>query len=214
MRKFGLAALIAAMAAAGAANATMVTETYDVTFGDFQDLGLSPPIATISGSFTLTFDPAVSVSGLEITTNAFSASLFGPSFYYAVFPAAGADPLRLAIGDVQDSPGNAYYGQDNFGFGLVLPTPDTPALWLCNTYGSDCGAASGYVAGYTSSADSSALWVANSGSVAAVPEPAVWTMMLAGFAGIGLVGRRAAPVRIGRGDPGAGSGTARLRASI
>ena len=191
MRGFGLAALAVALCTGGAANSATVTETYDFTFGTFVDSGgsLQPPITTISGSFTLTFDPDVSVTGVGLTTNSFSADLFGPPFYYAVFPASGVDPLRLAIGDVQSSPGNAYYGADNFGMGLVLPTPETPELWPCNAYGSTCGPVAGYVAGYTSSAHPDDLWVATSGSVTAVPEPEAWRLMLVGFAGLGIAGR-------------------------
>lgn len=82
MRGLAMGAFIAALAASGTANAALVTETYDFTLGGFEDSGaaVAPPITTISGSFSLTFDPDVSVSGVALTTNSFSVGLFGPPF--------------------------------------------------------------------------------------------------------------------------------------
>src|SRR5665811_641506 len=122
MRGLAAGVLFSAFVGAAPANAAVVTETYDFTLGSFVDGygGLAPPIASLSGSFTVSFDPTVAVSGLELTTNAFSDSLFGPPFYYSVFPASGSTPLLMAIGDVQSSPGTVTSGFTNFGLGLIL----------------------------------------------------------------------------------------------
>ncbi len=195
MRGVAAVLLLSAVVAGAPAHAALVTETYDFTLGGFVDGGgppaLPPPITSISGSFTVTFDPAVAVSGLELTTNSFSDSLFGPPFYFAAFPASGSDPLLLAIGDVQSSPGVVYYGFTNFGLGLALTTPGTPTLWPCNLYGSTCGSVVlGYAAGYTLDGYPNDIWVATTGSVTAAPEPETWTLMALGLCALGRATRR------------------------
>jgi len=64
-----LSATLASLAMVGNSRAGTVTETYNFTLNDFVDIiGSSPsPITSISGSFTLTFDP--SVSYVDNTTN-------------------------------------------------------------------------------------------------------------------------------------------------
>jgi len=62
----GLAALtLAAVVVAGQAQAAPISETFAFSLGGFADEvgSVPPPITTITGHFTVTFDPAVSVTG-------------------------------------------------------------------------------------------------------------------------------------------------------
>jgi hypothetical protein len=163
MHKLALASVLTLMAVANA-RAADITETYNFTLGGFIDGGGSvpPPISTISGSFTLTFDPtAASTGGGAVTTNAFSAPVFGPPFYSAV----AVNPTVLEIGTLASSPGNVVYGSSDFALNLILANPNTPTFLLCGQYGSNCGNATGYASGYTLDGHPNDVWVPTTGAV-------------------------------------------------
>ena len=60
-KRFGAVAVAAMLACASAAHAGVVTETYAFTLTDMTDIfGSTPaPYDTVTGSFTVTFDPEV-----------------------------------------------------------------------------------------------------------------------------------------------------------
>ena len=72
--------------AAKPANAAMITETINFTATGFGTVAPLPPVSTVIGSFTITFDPAVTVvsHGATITINSVNVpqGAFAPFFQY------------------------------------------------------------------------------------------------------------------------------------
>ena len=71
--------------AAKPANAAMITETINFTATGFGTVAPLPPVSTVIGSFTITFDPTVTVShGTTITINSVNVpqGAFAPFFQY------------------------------------------------------------------------------------------------------------------------------------
>src|SRR5579859_3229024 len=189
-------ALVGVLFAALSAQAATVTKTYDFSLGDFIDVtggGHAPLLSTITGSFTLTFDPAVGVNNdtSDIVVNALSDTHLSTPIGFGFAPGA---PLFLTIG--------AIAGSDNFinqltnDFVLQLKfadanSLDAPQLSLCGD-GFSCGNAGPAVtaSGYTL-LDHNGVWLAQDGSVTVegggVPEPASWALMVLGFGGLGAM---------------------------
>ena len=191
----------------GVAKAATVSETYNFTLGGFEDTNLppgtsvTPPISSLSGSFTINFDPTALAtnitSGIALTSLSPSIAL-GSTFGYSVILTS---PTVLYVGGVAN---NADFldvsGAPNFKgvsndivLGIVFPTGNlnAPSLVQCTVSGVDCGTLTGtsaYVSGYILQGGDGFL--ATTASISAVPEPSTWAMMLLGFCGLGFLAYR------------------------
>jgi hypothetical protein len=204
MRTLLVASFATLAASFSSASAAIVTETYSFSLGGFVDEFGDPPVpspvATISGSFTLTFDPTLNHvdDTTDLVVHSFSgtgAPLDSPlGFTYSA--ASG----EFALGGLVPAPQEIDPGTNDFAIFLNLANLSKPQFLPCNTPGASCGAANGdpafIIAGFTrSGADfDKSLWIAATAEseIAAVPEPSTWAMMLAGFAGLGFMGYRRA----------------------
>ncbi len=188
------------------ARAGTVTETYDFTLGGFADAkgnAVTPPIMSLSGSFTITFDPTVAPVANQTTGIALNSLppviALGSTFGLSVIQTS---PLVLYVGGVAN---NAYYldvtgpnftgATNDIVLGLIFPTGNlnAPTPISCATPGVNCGGiftdnSSYYGAGYVLQGGDAFL--ASTFNVSAVPEPSTWAMMLLGFAGVGFVAYR------------------------
>lgn len=193
--------LIAAAVAAGAtfgvltaAQAATVTHTYDFTLSGFVDpyAAETPPIGSVTASFTLTFDPTVSYTDqtVGLTVNELNVPL-DSDVGFSTYPGASpSDPYFISIGGIEHGAGVVYGGTNDFVLQLEFANESSlgsPTLPLCSAPGYSCGPApsDSYASGYTEAGYPSSLFVATSASVAAVPEPATWAMMLFGFGALG-----------------------------
>ncbi|WP_293382562.1 PEPxxWA-CTERM sorting domain-containing protein [Phenylobacterium sp.] len=192
-------ASVAVMALASGAKAATVTETYDFTLSNFVDIinNAPAPIPTVTGSFTVTFDPLVSVSnqttGFTFNTSPGLAS--DSPIGFSVFAASSpTGDTTIAVGGTELG-ANELTGFTNDPIVFFdIPNASDPAkasLVVCSQPGFSCGNFSGnetvYASGYAL-ADSSSVFFATVESVspaAGVPEPAAWAMMLVGFGGLG-----------------------------
>lgn len=189
------AAVAALLAVSAPASAALVTETYDFSFSNFIDVGLAvpSPIAAISGSVTLTFDPTMDADNVTsgVVVNYLNgAPLASPVGYTYFAPTSPGGWAYLAIGGIAFDADFIAFGTNDFAVNYKFKDPAFPQLALCSD-GYACGTAppSTVASGYTLAAYPDDGWLVGTGSV---PEPTVWAMLLAGFglAGVTLRGRR------------------------
>jgi predicted small secreted protein len=176
-----------------------VTETYNFSLSNFVDIvnTNASPLTSITGSFAVTFDPAVQVTDQTtgITLNSLTGGVvLGDPIGFSTFPFA---LLQVFIGGTNTQTGNpaAFLNGNDFVLGLnfVGYALNSPTLDDCSDPFSKCGTAgnssSVYVAGY-SQEGSTSIFLAETGTVSAVPEPSTWAMMILGFAGVGFMAYR------------------------
>lgn len=192
-----LALMLGSTALPTAAEAAPVIKTYNFTLSDFVDVvgNTAAPITSLTGSFTINFDPALSYNSQTagITINSLSTNVFGSPISFSAGPGT---PYFMSIGGTATGAGLITSGLQDFVLQLRFPNAsslDSPELPVCGD-GFSCGSASGTVlaSGYTL-AGVSGGWLARTGSVVsvtAVPEPASWAMMIAGFGLAGAAMRR------------------------
>jgi hypothetical protein len=204
--KIALIALLSLFSTLSVARAGTVSETYDFALGGFADAkgnGVTPPITSLSGSFTITFDPTVAPVANQttgITLNSLTPVVaLGSTFGYTVIQPS---PLVLYVGgvannaDYLDITGANFTGATNdIVLGLVFLTGNlnAPTPINCAVPGVDCGGiftnnSSYYAAGYILQGGDAFL--AGTFSVSAVPEPSTWAMMMLGFCGLGFMAYR------------------------
>lgn len=189
---------------ASGAQAAIVTETYDFTLTDFVDIinNAVAPIPTVTGSFTVTFDPLVSVSN-QTTGFTFNTTPGLPSDSPIGFTVFGASSptgdATIAVGGTA-SGANEVVGDTNDPIVFFnIPDASDPAdasLVVCSQPGFSCGNFSGnetvYASGYAL-AGTSSVFFATTETVTPgvpVPEPSTWAMIILGFAGLGFMGYR------------------------
>lgn len=168
------------------AHAGLVTETYDFTLGDFRDIlaGVSPPIAAITGSVTVTFDPTITTH--NNTTAIVINSLSGPVVDSPVGFFAGqiGTSFFVTIGGTAAGVGTFIPGSNDFLVSLQFANAGdlgNPHLFV-NAFG--LGSA------YAVTTNPTSAFYATTGSVSAVPETSTWAMMVLGFTGVGFMAYR------------------------
>jgi hypothetical protein len=199
IKQMSLVAAATALAClASGAKAATVTETYDFTLSNFVDIinNAAAPIPTVTGSFTVTFDPLVSVSNQTtgFTFNTTPGLVSDSPIGFTVFAASSSTgDTEIAVGGTENGANEVGEGSNDPIVFFNIPNASDPAdasLVVCSQPGFTCGNftgnetvfASGYALGGTSS-----VFFATTEAVtsAGVPEPATWAMMLVGFGGLG-----------------------------
>jgi hypothetical protein len=187
-----LSALMAggAVVGAGAAKAALVHDLVTFSASSFEtDVGSDPaPVNPVTGSFTISFDPTLSytdeTAGITLTPGSLNIALGSTLSFSYNAPTSMLPATTLVVGGISD------------GAQMVQYMPSTDDFWLfINTFAT---APSFDQVGYSQTAVSSEnLFDSISGSVVVtpitpggVPEPSTWAMMLAGFAGLSLLGYR------------------------
>jgi hypothetical protein len=189
----------------GPAEATPITETLDVSLSDFiNTFGTAPPpFPTLTGSFTISLDTAVSVenSSMGLTVNSLSFSSDSP-VVFGYFAPTG----QLSIGGLAGNSNTVFLGTNDFVVQIDLSDPTMPTLYNC-AQGFSCGTGNGNAALTASayaSTSSPGIWFAQTGSVTlvpeAVPEPASLGLLGISIGGLLLAkrrnrGRNSVPVR-------------------
>jgi hypothetical protein len=186
MTRFGkmmLRAGIAVMAlgVAGSAQAALITRTFDLTASDFQLLigsGFSNAIDPINIKFTVTFDNSVDVTQATTGLTVLNHTLAHPLTYSYI---SQAD--IFSIGMLAHGGGCSSFGQGERGcYGINAATSANPIFaraLQAITSGSRADVYSARNLGLTFTNGP------GGGPNGAVPEPASWALMIAGF---GLVG--------------------------
>ena len=182
------AAALLVVAATAPAQAATVTETYTFNFNSFIDVGgvLPSPLSAIAGSVTLTFDPTVDADNVTsgVVVNYLTGVTVDSPIGYTYFaPATPGGLAYLSIGGIAFDADFISFGTNDLAVTYKFTDPANPMLALCSD-GYACGAAPGstIASGYTLAGFPNDGWLVSEG---AIPEPAVWALMLAGF---GLVG--------------------------
>ena len=142
--------------------------------------GGAPPIDTITGSFTLTFDPTVpvydSTAGLVVNNLSISTLLDMQGVSFTPFG-------LLGFGGIFSGVAGATSGLDDFYVAMFQPLSDTPI----------------YGGSFYTRSSAHGVWSALSATItaydgpargAAVPEPGAWALMIMGFAAAGATLRR------------------------
>jgi hypothetical protein len=202
MRTLLVASFATLAAGFSSASAAIVTETYSFSLGGFVDEFGDPPVpspvATISGSFTVTFDPTLNhvddTTGLVVHSFSGVGAPLDSPLGFTYLAASG----EFALGGLEPAPTDINAGTNDFSIFLNLANLSKPQFFPCSVPGASCGAANGdpafIVAGFTrSGADfDKSIWIAAAAEseVAAVPEPSTWAMLLIGFTGLGYAGYR------------------------
>jgi hypothetical protein len=181
MHKLMIGFMAAALWASGlSAAASTITRTYTFAFQNFQPLfaGDPAPVDPLTGSFTVTLDPAVAVRDVSagLTVHSPSLPIVGPfAFSY--------NPLGLlAIGAIVapfDTVAGVVVAQDDLVLAFRLETPTFATAF------------------YTRAGKFNA-WSTNDGSFVAfdgapgVPEPSTWLMIIMGLGSLGAILRSGA----------------------
>jgi hypothetical protein len=189
------------------ARAAVVTETYDFTLTNFVDIinNAVAPIPTVTGSFTVTFDPLVSVANqttgftFNTTPGLVSDSPIGFSVFGASSPTGDA---TIAVGGTENG-ANEVAGETNDPIVFFnIPNASDPAdasLVICSQPGFTCGNFSGnetvFASGYALAGTTSVFFATTETVITppvtpGVPEPSTWAMIILGFAGLGFMGYR------------------------
>lgn len=175
---------LASTAYATSASAAVITRTFYFVatdlFTNANPLAPPPAIASFSGSFKISFDPALNYLGSNNhfgTLNSLSLGYGGPlNFFYL----AGSGNLSSQMYVGLNGAGNSVANTNDFSIFINGAETNAPDLFLA-TY-----AASGdpnFYAGVQGT-------ITFSDAMAGVPEPASWAMLIAGFGLTGSAMRR------------------------
>ena len=180
VRALGLA--VALIFAAGQAQATPITRTFDFSATSFVgNFGGLAPVDPVTGNITVTFDPMggdVTGQTTGITLNALNIALGSTlAFDYSVFSDV------LTIGGLDNETNGV--GLNVLDFSLRLNNASTANIITFP-----------FFANFAYSQNSNDVFLANAGIVnvtmenVSVPEPAALGLLIVGLAGVGMVWRR------------------------
>lgn len=177
-------ALVAAVIPA-AASAAIITQTFAFTGTGFNGVGNGPPpLTTVTGSVTVTYDTSVTVID-QLGASAVVPSVpFASPIRYSYYSSFDGGTLSFASGGYNPSIANA--GQ---GFALTFRNVGS---------GQPQGVSLNYALAGNNELFSTRNVTITAGPAevsGAVPEPATWAMLLLGFGGIGATLRRRATGR-------------------
>jgi hypothetical protein len=202
INQISLAAVAAALVSlASGASAATVTETYDFTLTGFVDIedNSPPPITTVTGSFTATFDPLVSVANQTtgFTFNESPGLASDSPIGFSVFAASSpTGETQISVGGTETGTNFVSSGTNDPIVFFDIPNASDPAdasLVVCSQPGFNCGNFTGnetvYASGYSLAGTNSIFFATVQTVTTAVPEPATWSMMLVGFGGLGAAMR-------------------------
>ncbi len=188
-----LLAGVGAIGWAGAAKAALVTENYMFSLGGFADVigSSTPPVANVTGSFTLMFDPTVqttnstaglsnvSVSGIQVASG----------YEYSYTPSNDL----LSFGGAPSGADIVTTGMTDLAVQINSSSLNQPSLFNCSA-NFNCGNVTGssvYTSsGYTLTGNSTAYFASEAGSFVAVPEPASLALLGLPLGLLGLVTMR------------------------
>lgn len=175
------AAVLAMGVSASAASAAVVTRSFEFFATNF---GPGAPLANVSGTFTITFDPALSVGAGTLDTLSvpgLGLNAGNTGFTYSAVPGM---PMfsALTVGGVVGGIGGVAAGANDFALSFMGPGTD-PFSYLPLSFSYSTAGGSVWAGDFQVS------------PAAPVPEPATWAMMIAGFGLAGAALRR----RKGRG---------------
>jgi len=176
--KSGLVVSVATfvLGCAVSAHAATITETIAFTASNF--FSSTAPIDPVTGSFTVTFDPAVADTMFEPATlnslNIPGVDSAGPSISFY----EGSGSIEIKAGDFSIGP---YFTLELFA---------SPAVLDGHGSGSFADEPGDDLAAYDLNPAVDGVQLSTTGTftvTSGVPEPATWAMMLTGFGGLGAV---------------------------
>ena len=149
------------------------TATYGFSATDWITVPPNPPVATLEGSVTVTFDTSdtsLTERTTGITLNSLNVSL-GSAIGFLYDPTgflSGTNLEGLFIGGIQSGVGSVAPGTDDFGILIINPRANNPTL----------------EAVLLSTASPSAFWNAQTRSISSVPLPLPLALLGAGLVGL------------------------------
>ncbi len=155
-------------------NGATAVGQFDINTAVYPDLGGAQNFNTPGADFTIL---SVTITGASSGNGTFTQSDFS-NFYFAAF-----NPLNYAVELIGQPLGNGFnFG--SFGAGYGGPSGDF------NLFASTLGAPSGSFYFVLTTDNGSGDSLAVTSISAAVPEPASWALMVAGFGLVGFAARR------------------------
>lgn len=179
----------------GTAHSATVTETFDFSLSNFVDVigNQAPPANSITGSFTLTFDPTILAidTNVGLTVNSFAGTSVSSPF------AVSHGPLGISFGGSANGAGGMNLGTNDFVLQIIFLGGDYlhPQLALCSSPGINCGNFTGssavYASGYIVANRLAAFFATEADLTAtATPLPAALPLFASALGFLGWAARR------------------------
>jgi hypothetical protein len=190
-------AATAAIALMSASSASAAPQTYDVSFSGtgFTSQFGQPAVDPVNGSFTITFDPALTYTDATagITLNSLDIALSSPlAFDYSPTGNVNGAADELVVGGSADGACCVIFSPTptNDFWLHILTFTAAPVFQQLGYSQSSTGSPSLFFTD-AASGGSGLVTVENVTPTPGVPEPSTWAMLLLGFAGLGFAGYRA-----------------------
>lgn len=175
IRPIVAAALLAL--ACSQAQAALITTTYDFSATDWFNVPPSPPVSTLEGSVTLTFntsDTSLTERTSGITLNSLNVSL-GSALGFIYDPngfLSGLGLESMLIGGIADRVTSVSAGSDDFGLLIRNPSSSNPSLDVA----------------LLSTASPPEFWRSHTGTVSSLPASSIPGPPTLPLLGLGLAG--------------------------